>query len=125
MRFCPLCSYYLYLSTKPNVDGTKEVILKCRHCSHSEQLKPSTAKEALILETKFAANAESSETGSIINSYTMKDPTLPHVKNIPCPNTGCPTVENPEIRDVIYIRTDPVNMKFQYVCVPCGTQWRS
>jgi hypothetical protein len=120
MRFCPVCSYYLFL--QENAEG-KNVSLLCRHCGYNSQLNPKSAEEALVLETTFTNTG--TKTGSALNEYTKLDPTLPHLKTIPCPNTACPTQADPATRDILYIKTDAKNLKYQYCCAVCNTQWSS
>ncbi len=126
MRFCPVCSYFLYLDASSQ-EGT--VIHQCRNCGFSEPLKPSSKEEALILETSFrsGSSASGAASGITVNAYTLMDPTLPHVKTLRCPNGSCPSRADESLRDVIYIKTDPTNLKFQYVCTVegCGHQWTS
>ena len=122
MRFCPRDGYYLYLSVKEDA-----ITHMCKECGFQEPLDPKTLDEALILETNFrsGSSAGGAASGITFNAYTLHDPTLPHVKTLPCPNASCASQANEQIRDVIYIKTDPVNMKFQYICTVCTTQWTS
>jgi len=122
MRFCPKCSYYLFLSAS---EGNTNVMMLCRNCGFSEKLDPKIKEEALILETNFrsGSSATGASSGITVNDYTKMDPTLPHVNTIRCPNGGCPSNREGEERDVIYIKTDPANLKFQYVCTKCPAQW--
>jgi DNA-directed RNA polymerase subunit RPC12/RpoP len=120
MRFCPKCSYFLYLDAADN-----NVSYQCRSCGHRELLDPKTKEDALILETAFrsGASATGAASGVTVNAFTLMDPTLPHLKNLRCPNGVCPSRSNETLRDIIYIKTDPVNMKFQYVCTVCKQQF--
>jgi DNA-directed RNA polymerase subunit M/transcription elongation factor TFIIS len=122
MRFCPTCSYYLYIRSSESVES--DVLHECKNCGFTEPLNASE-KEILILETNFrsGSSAGGAASGITVNSYTLQDPTNPHVKTIPCPNTSCATQLDPSKRDVIYIKTDPTNLKFQYICTSCKTQW--
>ena len=122
MHFCPKCSYYLYLDAQ---EGSTAVQHKCKNCGYSEALKAETNQEVLILETNFrsGSSAGGAASGITVNSYTLRDPTLPHVKTLRCPNTSCPSQTDESKRDVIYIKTDPTNLKFQYICTTCQTQW--
>ncbi len=61
----------------------------------------------------------------LLNEFTHQDPTLPHVKNIPCPNAECLTKTGAKERDVIYIKYDADNLKYLYICNVCKAQWRS
>ncbi len=123
MRFCPRCSYYLYLSA---TDGTS-VTHQCKNCGYGEALAPKSKEEALILETNFrsGASASGAASGITVNAYTLMDPTLPHVKTLRCANSICESNRDESKRDVIYIKTDPTNLKFQYICTVCKTQWMS
>jgi len=121
MRFCPLCDFmYLYAT-----ETTTKVLLKCHNCGNTEPLKPATKEEALVLETNFRSGSSSggAASGVVVNAYTLQDPTLPHVHNIACRNPECPSEGNHALRDIIYIKTDPTNMKFQYICVVCKSEW--
>jgi DNA-directed RNA polymerase subunit M/transcription elongation factor TFIIS len=122
MRFCPKCNAYLWHRAS---EGTNNLILLCGTCGFSEKFDPKTKEEALILETTFrsGSSASSASSGITVNEYTKMDPTLPHVNTIPCPNNGCPSNSAGEERDVIYIKTDPANLKYQYVCMKCPAQW--
>jgi DNA-directed RNA polymerase subunit M/transcription elongation factor TFIIS len=121
MRFCPVCSYYLYLRN----DSATEVTLLCRHCAYTEKMAPKTIEDALILETTLAMGNTQKQTQSQLNEYTKLDPTLPHLKTIACPNQSCPSQADPALRDILYIKTDAKNLKYQYACTVCDTQWGS
>lgn len=131
MRFCPKCSYFLYLdaSRQDAVDetGKPQVFYQCRNCGHSELLNPESKEDALVLETSFrtGSSASGAASGITVNAYTLMDPTLPHVNTLRCPNGACPSRSNEALRDVIYIKVDPTNLKFQYICTVCKEQWTS
>jgi hypothetical protein len=87
-------------------------------------MAPKNSKEALVLETTFAA-AGTKQTVPVLNEYTKLDPTLPHLKTIACPNTSCPSQADASLRDVLFVKTDAKNLKYQYACTVCNTQWGS
>ena len=124
MRFCPVCSYYLFMTNK-EIEDAVSLHLICKHCGYSEEMKPKTSEEALILKTEFNTANNKKQTVSALNDYTKLDPTLPHLKTIACPNTACPTQSDPATRDILYIKTDAKNLKYQYSCTVCNTQWGS
>jgi hypothetical protein len=105
-------------------DGST-LTLSCRHCGFTEPMNPKTSEEALILETTFSATKSQKQTTSSLNEYTKLDPTLPHLKTIACPNATCASQADPSKRDILYMRTDQKNLKFQYSCTVCDTQWGS
>ena len=114
--FCPTCRYYLYLDQ----DG-KTLRRVCRNCGYQTE----DTKGGLILEIDL--KEKTSEGYKILmNEFTKKDPTLPHVNTIKCPNDECKSNGNaPVEKDVIYLKYDAVNLKFLYICNICDTQWRS
>jgi DNA-directed RNA polymerase subunit M/transcription elongation factor TFIIS len=125
MRFCPVCNYFLYLSTGSD---TSKLMLQCRQCGFNEPMEPASSKDALVLETTFQTTGSSSGLGAsgvTVNSYTLADPTLPHTQNLKCPNDTCQSNTDQSLRDIIYIKTDSSQLKFQYICTVCKTQWRT
>lgn len=115
MKFCPKCDNYLSLDTK-----TGALMRICRTCGYAEE----DTQGGLAVET--IVQERSSEGYKILlNEFTRHDPTLPHVKTLKCPRTICTTNTANQPRDVIYIKYDPVNLKYLYICNVCGEQWRS
>lgn len=127
MRFCSVCRNYLFLQDTVSADGMKgqSLQLLCRHCGYTETMAPTSAADALILETTFNVAANQKQTVSQLNEYTRLDPTLPHLKTIACPNQSCASQADPEQRDILYIKTDAKSLKYQYSCTVCKTQWGS
>lgn len=123
MRFCPVCSYYLYL--RMGREKMDSLDLECKHCGYTEVMAPKSADEALILETNMGGSGAKGQTVSQLNDFTKLDPTLPRLKTIACPNQACPTQADPATRDILYIKTDAKALKYQYCCTVCNTQWSS
>lgn len=123
-KFCPLCRYYLYFQViKDNETADDELTHLtriCRNCGYSQ--KDETG--GLITEVQLQQRA-SEGYKILLNKFTRQDPTLPHVKTIKCPNENCPTNTGSTEKDVIYIKYDPVNLKYLYICNVCEHQWRS
>ena len=113
--FCPTCRYYLYLDQN---DKTLRRI--CRNCGYQEEDK----KGGLILEIDL--KEKTSEGYKILmNEFTQRDPTRPHVNTIKCPNGQCDSNTANKEKDVIYLKYDAVNLKFLYICNVCNAHWRS
>ena len=81
-------------------------------------------KGGLILETDLQERT-SEGYKILLNEFTKQDPTLPHVDTIKCPNDGCKSNTAGQKKDVIYLKYDPVNLKFLYICNVCDMQWKS
>ena len=92
----------------------------CRSCGHVEEEMTGGLVSFTNLEEKTNEGYK-----ILINEFTRDDPTLPHVDNIKCKNDECSSNKGGSKSDVIYIKYDPVNMKFLYICNVCGDQWRS
>jgi DNA-directed RNA polymerase subunit M/transcription elongation factor TFIIS len=115
LHFCPKCHYYLALEIADNT-----LTRLCRHCGYKQE----ETQGSLVLETIVQQKA-SEGYKILLNEFTRQDPTLPHISNIPCPNNECPSKKGVSKQDVIIIKSDPVNLKYLYICTVCETQWRS
>jgi len=113
MKFCQ-CGFYLYLDVKDN-----ECIRVCRNCGNTE-----TEKEGVIV-SETVVKERTSEAYKLVNEFTRQDPTLPHLKTMKCPRDDCKSNTGGAEKDVIYIKYDPTNLKFLYICNVCDEQWRS
>ena len=114
MKFCS-CGYYLYLNVDQN-----ECIRLCRNCGYSEK----EANGSLISETLIKERT-SEGYKILLNEFTRQDPTLPHLHTMKCPKAECKANGGGSAKDVIYIKYDPANLKYLYICNVCGEHWRS
>jgi DNA-directed RNA polymerase subunit M/transcription elongation factor TFIIS len=119
IRFCPVCRYYLYVEV--NTGTTESLYRMCRNCGYRK------ADEKGGLLTEMVIQERATEGYKILlNEFTRRDPRLPHIKkDIKCPDTACDSNHGKSDPDVIYIKYDPVNMLYLYICDVCGHQWRS
>ena len=97
-----------------------ECIRLCRNCGHQEK----ETEGALISETLIKERT-SEGYKILLNEFTRQDPTLPHLKTMKCPRGDCSSNTAGAEKDVIYIKYDPENLKYLYICNVCGEQWRS
>jgi DNA-directed RNA polymerase subunit M/transcription elongation factor TFIIS len=125
-NFCPVDGMKLWM-TPSETGSDASVVLRCKACGYQEPMNPKTDAESLVLKTVFnsGSSAAGASSGIGINEYTLLDPTLPHMKTLRCPNDPCDSRKDVSKQDVIYIKTDPTNMKFLYICTVCKTQWTS
>jgi hypothetical protein len=103
-----------------NLQPDGKLFWRCLSCGTSEE----QVGGCMLMETLVQERA-SEGYKILLNEFTRQDPTLPHVKSIKCPSEGCSSNGAGAERDVIYMKYDPVNMKFLYVCNVCGYTWRS
>jgi DNA-directed RNA polymerase subunit M/transcription elongation factor TFIIS len=123
-NFCPVCDMYLYLkSSEASTTEADKKIDVCRRVCMNCSYKRDNTKGGLISE--MAVGQKMSEAFKImVNEFTIEDPTLPHIKSLPCPNERCPS-NNGEERDIIYMTYDIPGKKNLYVCVKCNEKWKS
>jgi len=131
--FCPIDRMKLRITPSGISDKGKgglnddDIVLKCPVCGYQTKLAPETSEDSLILKTVFnsGSSAAGASSGVGVNEFTMVDPTLPHIKTLRCPNDTCASRSDAALQDVIYIKTDPTNLSFHYICTVCKTQWTS
>ena len=131
VEFCPSCDYYLYQKAAgaeplkpfgPLVTASTLMYRICHNCGYQVVDKGG----GLIMETDL--QEKTSEGYKILlNEFTKMDPTLPHLDNIKCLNKKCGSNTGTLKADIIYMKYDPVNLKYLYLCnvSGCGAQWRS
>ena len=128
MRFCSQCEnmYYIRLSG----ENKDKLTYYCRKCAHEDDNSLDSEENICISRTELKQSTNSYD--HIINKYTKLDPTLPHIKNINCPNTACISNGSSEQKgeenvnsDILYLRYDDASMKFVYICTHCDTIWKS
>ena len=115
MKWCPTCNNYLY----HDVTGG-ELYRKCLKCAYNEK----DTEGGLVVESRIKGTAAEGYK-ILLNEFTKFDPTLPHSKTIKCPSGTCASNLGSTEKDVIYIKYDPTNMKYLYICTVCDKQWRS
>ncbi len=126
IKFCPTCRNYLFLKAAAEGETTEEAqnmnTLRrfCKNCGYNEKDEVG----GLVLEMNLQ---ETSSDGYkiLLNEFTRHDPTLPHVQNIKCPNEACDSNAGGKQRDVIYMKYDPTNLKYLYICNVCTEHWLS
>ena len=117
MEFCEFCENMMYIKT--NSEDVFDVFYMCKNCDHTKPLsKTSTTK---VVQT-FYASDEKNVLG--LTQNIEFDPTIPHDHNIVCPNKECVKEKNAP-NDVMYMKTDEINMKFAYYCVHCKQFWEN
>lgn len=130
MHFCTECQNMYY--TRLGGDNLDKLIYYCRKCGHEDDALSIDPKNICVSKTHLKTSSSSYH--HMVNEYTKLDPTLPRVKNMPCPNASCPTKpgnnkEGEETKtlenDVIYLRYDDANLKYVYICANCNTVWKN
>ena len=133
MHFCSECHNMYY--TRLGGENQNSLIYYCRKCGHEDDQLALNVDNVCISKTHIKTSKTSFQ--HMVNEFTPLDPTLPHVKNIPCPNTSCPSrqvVEDDDganeesslkENDVIYLRYNDQDLKYVYICTNCQTVWKS
>lgn len=122
---CPTCKNYMVLemgaSKEEGEEETqpREATRVCRNCGFR---KPE--EKGLIMNTMTQDNGTEAYR-VFLNDFTLKDPRYPHSKTIPCPKLDCDTRTGKAEGDTIFIKFDPVNLKYLYICTVCKTHWKT
>jgi DNA-directed RNA polymerase subunit M/transcription elongation factor TFIIS len=123
--------------TRLGGENLNKLIYYCRKCGHEDDLLSSDQKNICVSKTHL--KTDSSSFHHMVNEYTKLDPTLPRVKNIPCPNISCSSNVNTKEEeqeetkegtqksenDIIYLRYDDANLKYVYICANCNYVWKT
>lgn len=123
MHFCSVCGNMYYI--RINEKDVNKLVYYCRNCNNETDMP--TSSNVCVSKTQIKQSQQNFT--HIINRYTKMDPTLPRINTIACPNPDCPTnkAENPDPREIIYIRYDDINMKYIYLCSNdlCNYSWQA
>lgn len=118
MEFCDVCNNMLYMKTSEN----KKMLKYCKHCPFTIENQQSGAikiSETMYSDDDLLYNQN-------INQYLRFDPTLRRIKDekTKCNKEDCVSNTGAKEQQVLYIKYDPRNMKYLYVCDHCGNIWR-
>lgn len=121
IKFCPVCKYYLYLKMVEDSEENYYHVRHCRNCGFNEKdEKGGLISEILVKET----SAEGYKI--LLNEFTTRDYRLPHIRgSLKCPSAICESNTKGIESDIIYLKDDPINITYLYICNHCNTQWRS
>ncbi len=125
LKWCPDCKNLLYHT----IVSETQLVRKCRNCGYHEgdgDEEEQSKMGGLVMETNIQERENESHK-VLLNEFTRQDPTLPHTKEIKCPNGNCPSNKSGAPRDVIIMKYDAANLKFIYICnvEGCGETWRT
>jgi hypothetical protein len=151
MRFCSACDNMLYISLRAasgpsegmsatgtiegdaveGPDGTSaaevgaplRLTYTCKHCGATEEAEDGASEEAAtVLRTDYTDDQTAYK--QYVSPFIAHDPTLPRVDYIKCPNAACPKPEAAP-NEVIYVKYDPVHLKYLYHCTHCRSFWKT
>ena len=128
MKFCDVCDNMLYITLTPEPppgsDGAGpagRLQYSCKSCGNTI-LGADTDTKSLVVDTNYTDDQTTYQ--HFLTGYITHDPTLPHVRNIACPNDAC-TRPRAAPADVIYIKYDAENLRYIYPCTHCAHFWKS
>jgi hypothetical protein len=122
--FCSKCdnlsSIHLYRESE---ESEPELVYYCKAC---------TNREAVPKDSRFVytINFDGYDKSELLNSnkYISHDLTLPTIDgnpNIRCTNTECVSIKESKPSSVKYVKYDPENMRYMYICNYCGQKWNN
>lgn len=115
MKFCDVCDNILYMMLDPQKEN--RLLFACKNCGN---LTEASSGDDCIVDANYVddrVNLHQYATPNIVH-----DPTLPVVDNIRCPNAACTKPPDAGNR-VIFVKIDPVGMKYMYHCCHCSHFW--
>ena len=120
MHFCNKCDNMFYIRISD--DNGNSLTYYCRNCGNEET---NIQDDICVSKTNLKRNED--KYYNIINKFSKYDPTLPHISNIPCPNSQCicNSKDAKTEPDVIYKRYDEINLKYVYMCCHCDNVWHN
>ena len=135
MNFCPDCENSLNTKITSDDNSNKIMSFVCNNCSYKKIVDISKEPEYKCVY-KQNYNIKKIDIGQFNDKYLSKDPTLPHVDIIPCPNPECITnkeILNSEILDIVlpkeninnvlYKKINESDLTFKYQCCNCKHTW--
>jgi DNA-directed RNA polymerase subunit M/transcription elongation factor TFIIS len=122
MDFCTDCDNVLYTKIVEESEASEEgacatpskggLIYYCKNCGKEYTNIHNMQKSVFSINY----NIDKIKKHSLINEYTLEDPTLPRASGIKCPNASCPSKGS---SNIVYINYDEKNMKYIYACLDC------
>lgn len=113
MKFCEVCDNLLYVKL-----GDNGIMHQCNYCDNVEEYDQDNAEP--VFDTDY--KSERAKYHHLLTPLVHQDPTLPRVDNVSCPNKKCTRAPKSK-SEVLFIKYDPVNMKFLYSCAHCKHFW--
>ncbi len=113
MIFCPKCENKLY-PVEEKVEDRDRLFNLCMNCGFKKEYDSSIIQKR-IYKGKAVGKMN-------VNQYSRFDVSLPRTNKKECPNDECPTRENRDEQEAVFIM-DPVSLKLTYMCTTCGTKW--
>lgn len=123
MKFCDLCHNMMYIKLRPGSgeSAAPELLYACKNCGDTKHAVDTETKSC-ILNTNYIDDQASYK--QYVTPLVRHDPTLPRVRNLPCPSSACTRPKDAD-HEVIYIKYDYENLRFLYHCCHCGVFWKS
>ena len=122
MNFCEDCRNMLYIKTFDNDEElenddepkkNQKLMYYCKSCGR--EYEASDTKQS-IYSINF--NTDNIQKHTLINQYTLQDPTLPKAQGIKCPNADCES-KTTKNTNIVYINYNEKDMKYIYACLDC------
>ena len=134
MNFCPECENSLFIKISGSDNANNIISYICNNCSYKKNIDITKEPEYKCVYS-HSYNIEKIDTNKHNDKYLCKDPTLPHIDILPCPNPECITnkenqkselldTESQKVKNnVLYIKINENNLTYKYKCCNCNHTW--
>lgn len=119
MKFCSECENYLIMQVD-NEEAENMLKYKCNNCGYLENVK-FDKDTVCVYQNNYQQNKFRLDNINV--NYLTQDPTLPRVNNLQCPNSSCPSYNNQELSNILFINIDDNTKTFMYKCNNCDKTW--
>lgn len=116
INFCDTCDNLLFLYSN---DEDNKLYMGCKNCGTKKDYEDS--KCIYNNDYKIDLSETINQNQNLVDDITL--PTIRNNPNIKCPNADCESNKDGEVSELLYIKYDPSDMKYMYVCKHCFQKW--
>ena len=113
INFCNNCNNLLYLYK----NDKNELVYCCKSCGNIQEY---TRKTNIYKQSDINKSEIINTNKNLVNDITL--PRLSN-KNIKCINSECKSITQNKKSSIIYIKYNPDELKYIYICENCGKKW--
>jgi hypothetical protein len=120
MMFCEICQNLLFVRPSEK----RSLVASCSYCLSKTDMGAggSGGSGGAVVVSDTAYKSDAAKYSHLMTPLLHEDPTLPRVRDVPCPNPAC-TKPAGEASYALFVKYDAENLKFLYSCTFCKHFW--